>query len=343
MSKALHVCLITPGFPANEADEKCTPYVQDFLRAFTEAHPQIRFSVVAIQYPYCAKPYRWNGINVYPCNGRNKKGLNKLFPWRTALKQLSKIDAESKIDIVHSLWLTEATFLAQFWVKKPVNHVATAMGQDVLKSNAYLRFLQLEKLQLVCVSSFQQKLLEKISSASTSVISWEVNDLPKSLPEKSIDILGVGSLIKLKRFDQFISVLTKITHQKNVRACILGDGPERKNLEVLSKRLPENISLEFLGEIPRSEVLTTMAKSKVLLHCADYESQGYVFNEALSRGMAIVSKNVGCATEMDQWKVANNEEQMVEAVNHFLALKREPKSLSSAGKMVGDYYKLYTS
>lgn len=56
-------------------------------------------------------------------------------------------------------------------------------------------------------------------------------------------------------------------------------------------------------EAPRAEMLKLMARSRVLVHPSRYESQGYVFLEALMQGMSVVSYPVSIASPSERWSV----------------------------------------
>ena len=346
MSYSKHLCLVTPGFPANKQDDTCVPYVQDFLRLFTALKPDVRFTVVALQYPYTTKSYAWNNVRVYPCGGENKRFVGKVKTWLKAKRILDIIHESQPIDVVHSLWLTEATLLAQQWAqKKKVLHVATAMGQDVLKSNNYLKLVNLAKLRLVVVSKAQQSAPERnLGVVKSEIIPWVVEEVKPSNSEKVVDVLGVGSLIKVKQFELFIEVLEHIGRtKKSIQARIIGDGPERGNLEALASKLPTNITLNFLGHLSRNQVFDYMSKSKVLLHCSKFESQGFVFNEAVASGMTIVSTPVGIAQEMERWSLADNPEDLAIAVTTQLGQYYSSTRLFSADEMVESYSQIYSS
>lgn len=346
MSYSKHICLVTPGFPANAQDDTCVPYVQDFLRLFTALKPDVRFTVVALQYPYTTKSYAWNNVSVYPCGGENKRFVGKVKTWLKAKRILDRIHESQPIDVVHSLWLTEATLSAQQWAqKKKVFHVATAMGQDVLKSNNYLKLVNLAKLRLVVVSKAQQSALERnLGVVKSEIIPWVVEEVKPSNSDKIVDVLGVGSLINVKQFELFIEVLEHIGRtKKSIEARIIGDGADRGKLEALASNLPTNITLEFLGHLRRNQVFDYMNKSKVLLHCSKFESQGFVFNEALASGMAIVSTPVGISQQMDRWSIADNPEDLAKSVLSQIDKRYDSVHLFSAEKMVNAYDKMYRS
>jgi len=65
VKKKKAVVLLVPGFPADEQDSACMPFLQQFCLAFLRIRPDIELRVLSFQYPYKKGYYLWNGINVY--------------------------------------------------------------------------------------------------------------------------------------------------------------------------------------------------------------------------------------------------------------------------------------
>ena len=57
-----------------------------------------------------------------------------------------------------------------------------------------------------------------------------------------------------------------------------------------------------------------MCKSKVLVHTASYEGQGYVFLEALACGIPVVTFDVGFLPKHELVHICKSESEMVAAV-----------------------------
>jgi glycosyltransferase involved in cell wall biosynthesis len=344
MSTAKNIVLITPGFPTSESDYLCMPYLQTFLKQVEKDHEDLSIRIISLQYPYSASSYDWHGIKVFACGGANRPFPIRLFYWRKALNQLSKLHKEKKVDVVHSLWLGECTYLAQRWATShKVKHVATAMGQDVLTSNRYLNRINLDKLTSVLLSDFQNQELEKTLGRGTGhVIPWGLDAMTGTENPREIDILGVGSFIKLKDYELFLAVIALVvkTYSK-LRVTLIGDGPEKARLEQLAKTLNITDNIKFLGEVPRPNVLETMQRSNVFLHTSTYESQGYVLNEALASGMSIVSRKVGLAEASGRWSICETRQEMADASLSLLGQTFEPISIMSVQKTIEGYKRLY--
>lgn len=345
MNAVKNIYILTPGFPSEESDYSCMPYLQTYLRQIASSHADLKITVIALQYPFSSEPYSWLRIKVFPCSGNNRSFPMKLRYWRKALQLLDKGNEEKKIDVVHSLWLTECTYLAQRWTRlNNVKHVATAMGQDVLPTNRYLNRIDLGKMTTVAVSSFQNFELKKtVGSAADHLIPWGMNVETFIEKDRNIDILGVGSLTKLKDYGLFLKVIAMVVQANpNVNVALIGDGPERANLERLAKSLSISNNVQFMGMVSRPVVLETMKRSKVFLHSSSYESQGFVFNEAFANGMSIVSRKTGSAVASDRWLIGETESEMAQHVITLMDKEFPSESLMSVDQTIAQYKDLFS-
>lgn len=344
MTAVRNIVLLTPGFPSDEDDHLCMPYLQEFLKHLLRAHPEIKLRVVSIHYPYQPKQWHWNGIEVEALGGNNNRFPARLMTWRKALKTLDRFHSESECHVVHSLWLNECTYLAQRWARKNgVKHIATAMGQDVLSGNRYLNRIKLDQVSSVAVSNWQnERLNDSIGRPADQVIPWGLDSIKLEDRERDIDILGVGSFTKLKDYEAFLKVVRSIAEKRpSLKVTLIGYGPERENLEQISNELGLQGNINFTGELPRPEVLDQMKRSKVLLHSSKFESQGFVFNEALACGMGIVSRQVGIAKASDRWIIADSDSEMATGALNLMERKFEPEAIQPLRETMKSYLELY--
>src|SRR5438552_17329340 len=107
------IIILTPGFPSYESDTTCIPALQDYVETLHQTYPQLKIFVLSFQYPAKEGWYKWNDVDVFSANGKDSKYLSRLNTWLKIFQQLKKIYRENGIDIFHSFWLNEATFIAQ--------------------------------------------------------------------------------------------------------------------------------------------------------------------------------------------------------------------------------------
>lgn len=315
---------ISPGFAADEKDTSCIPYLQDFFHALIKSVPSENVKIISLHYPFSIKTYEWHGIKVYPCGGANRGGFYKPMIWNRAYSYFRQIHREQAVDILHSFWFSECCYVGQkIAAKKKIPHVCTIVGQDSFQKNRYSNRINTSWLTMVAPTEFSKNLfLKRYPNSGCDIIPFGVDlDAIQMIPESSrtVDLLGVGSLIPLKSYDVFIGIMEQLCSvRKNLKAVIVGDGPERKNLEemVRKKGLKDNIL--FKGNIQRTEVLEIMSQSRILLHPSSYETFGMVYAEALHSGMAIVSRANGCYFPSKKWLIADDVSSFAEQTAQIL-------------------------
>jgi glycosyltransferase involved in cell wall biosynthesis len=74
---------------------------------------------------------------------------------------------------------------------------------------------------------------------------------------------------------------------------IMGDGPERKGLERLSRQLGVAERVRFWGSMPRHEALAALAECDVLIHPTLHDSGGWVCLEAMAAGRPVICLDLG--------------------------------------------------
>ncbi len=352
MSSIKHILIFTPGFPRDEEDYNCIPPLQAYLPALRAARPDLRISVVALHYPFTEGPYQWNGFQIYSLGGSNTRTpLGKFLLWRKAKRKLYAIHKEHPIDLIHSFWLLECTWLGKQVARKlGIPIVATVQGQDAHQTNRYLSTLDLTKIRVVTLSQRAADTLQSLRVVPyLKVIPWGLppEDFPvHTLGSRNLDVLGVGNLVAVKDWSTFLQVLERLRRfHPFMKVRLVGDGALRSALEKEAEERQLDQLLEFVGELPRQEVLKMMRRSKVLLHTAKSEGQGYVFEEALAQGMRIVSTPVGMAKAGPRWYLGAEVGELMEKMRIALS-EPTPESSGPADRIedtVAAYLEVYES
>ena len=345
MNSAKHILFLVPGFPANENDFNCIPPLQEFLLKFESSYPDVKVTVISFQYPYQHKDYLWNGLKVFPLNGKNY-AVKKPLIWLQALLKATSNHKSNKIDVIHSLWLGECAMIGNILSKKfNCEHICTLMGQDVKTTNRYLRLSKNKRIKIIALSKNQSdQYLQLTGRKVDEIIHWGIDDQNFNNTKREIDLLAVGSLIQLKNYSLFIKLIAELRKiHPDIKCKLVGTGPELSTLTTLVKEKGISENIEFTGLLSRTGIFKLMRKSKIFVHPSTFEGSGYVFAEALVNGMNIVSFNVGYAQQHPKWSIANDEEGFINLVKNLLnkSLDYYPVNIFPLKETIERYASIY--
>ncbi|MBU3093434.1 glycosyltransferase family 4 protein [Clostridium sp. CM028] len=104
-------------------------------------------------------------------------------------------------------------------------------------------------------------------------------------------VLFIGRIAKEKSIDIIINSMKELTKRiPNCKLLIVGDGPERENLEDLAKALGIEKSVVFAGEKPWEEIGRYYQMGDVFVGASLTETQGLTFEEAMAAQIPVVAK-----------------------------------------------------
>lgn len=130
-----------------------------------------------------------------------------------------------------------------------------------------------------------------ISEPGVSVVS------SKYLPStRNKIIVTCGRLVKLKNFDRLISAFAVASSHVSSHLIIIGDGPERKDLEKLSRKLHVSNKITLTGYTNNPHYYFKKASFFVLN--SSYEGFGNVLVEAMAYGLPVISSKNGGAEDI---------------------------------------------
>lgn len=308
--------ILAPGFAAGESDSTCLPAQQQLLLSLREQFPGITLIVLAFQYPFAARPYYWNGIQVIPFNGRNRGKFYRLVLWGRVWRRLKAIRKEHTVIGLFSFWYGECALVGKWFGKR--NHIAHftwLLGQDARAGNKYAERLHPHPGELVAISDSVAREFEKHYHIRPAFIIPNAIDphlFAEAVEERDIDILGVGSLIPLKRYGLFIEIISEIKKRlPHVKAVLCGKGPERDHLQEKINALNLEDTVTLAGELPYPAILALMQRSRILLHPSSYEGLSGVCLEALYAGAHVVSFHNPKNEWVRHWHIASDIQEMV--------------------------------
>lgn len=112
-------------------------------------------------------------------------------------------------------------------------------------------------------------------------------------------VLSVQRLHPTKKLESLIKSISYVVNKRaNVKFIIIGTGPERKKLEVLTRKLKMEDYIVFLGEVNNTELPEYYAMADIFVLHSLYESLGIVLLEAMASGKPIISTSVGAIPEV---------------------------------------------
>lgn len=115
------------------------------------------------------------------------------------------------------------------------------------------------------------------------------SDPPRSV---QFDLVTVCRLVPWKGVDRLI----RYASRNNRSLLVIGDGPERANLEALARS--NGASTMFLGERPSVEIPTLIASARVFALASDYEGLPHVVLEAMAAAVPVVATDAGGTGEI---------------------------------------------
>jgi teichuronic acid biosynthesis glycosyltransferase TuaC len=108
-------------------------------------------------------------------------------------------------------------------------------------------------------------------------------------------LLSVGNLVENKGHHFVIKALV---HLPEFRLVIVGEGPERKALQMLADGLNLKSRVEFIGQIAQKELPKFYCAADVLVHASSREGWPNVLLESLAGGTPVAATRVGGIAEI---------------------------------------------
>lgn len=107
-------------------------------------------------------------------------------------------------------------------------------------------------------------------------------------------LLCLSRLAPEKRVEDAIMAMPLILEKNpSVILRIVGDGPDREDLEKLSINLNIRENVEFIGHVPHEEIIKEYHKASIFLLPSDNEGFPNTFLEAISCGLPVITTPVG--------------------------------------------------
>jgi N-acetyl-alpha-D-glucosaminyl L-malate synthase BshA len=110
-------------------------------------------------------------------------------------------------------------------------------------------------------------------------------------------MIHVSNFRKVKRVEDVLRVFEKVRKKIPVKLILVGDGPERTNVERLCRELDTCQDIRSLGKLTSPEQVLSI--SDLFLLTSETESFGLAALEAMAAGVPVISTNTGGQPEVN--------------------------------------------
>ena len=214
--------------------------------------------------------------------------------------------------------------------RKIVNKMMNKADVVVAQSNNTMenanKYYRLNKDVKIIPLAFNRPLLKKISRKKLK------------LKDDKFYISTIGRVIKRKGLDTAIKAIASLKND-DIIFLIMGDGPEKENLQKLVSDLKISKSVKFLGFVNDEQKYSYLQNSDMFLMTSLHEGFGIVFMEAMYCGVPIVSTNHGGQTDF----LKNEENSLLidvgdveacsKSIDRIFKKKTFRSKISKAGKI----------
>ena len=163
----------------------------------------------------------------------------------------------------------------------------------------------------------------KIAVIPSGTNFYEIQKLAAA--KENLDIVYLGRLVRDKGIYTLIDVVSRLVGNfKDIKAGIIGDGPERDNLRIVVKKLGIEGNIKLFGALDKDdEVFSIMKSAKVFIYpTVPAGGWSIVSVEANACGLPVVTVRCGAL---------GNTESTIDGYNGFLVDEQSPQQI--AGKI----------
>lgn len=152
-------------------------------------------------------------------------------------------------------------------------------------------------------------------------------------------IITVSRLVEKNGVDVLMEAFAHVL--KNIPEAwlhIVGDGPLRKNLEDLSRKLGIADAVKFFGLVPFDDIPTYLARADIFVRPSRSEGLGTAFLEALAMGIPVIGTRVGGIPDFLEHEVTglfsntDDAEDLAKQINRLLTDEVLHKKISEYGR-----------
>lgn len=197
------------------------------------------------------------------------------------------------IPVITTLHGTDITLVGRDKTYEPVvtfsineSDAITAVSQN-LKDETYRSFAITKDIQVIENFVDNARYDKKPIDAFKKVIA----------PNNEKILIHASNFRKIKRVDDVIKIFANIHQQIPSKLLLVGDGPERRSMEDLARKLLVHDDVRFLGK--QEQIEEILLVSDLFLLPSEYESFGLAAMEAMAANVPVISSDTGGLSEIN--------------------------------------------
>lgn len=256
------------------------------------------------------KEYNEDGVRTIRLHGWNILSMRNSLGINLWMKQSLKIFEQyvnkyGRPDIIHvHCGLYGGNVAKNIREKYNVPYVITEHSSIVMNSllNEYDKKLLSEAYNNAdCLISVGSRLRESMMNYTNNeiivipnIVDTTIFSYKPSHQRDSFKFVTVCMLKKDKNIKLLLQSFAKsFKGNSTVTLMVIGDGPEKNSLIILSKELGIDSQIEFLGAINRNNLYSYLSKADSFVLPSNYETFGVAYIEALACGLPIITTRCG--------------------------------------------------
>ncbi len=271
------------------------------------AYMALDFRKITELRPWGVRVYKRQGIDVFELSlptGIYRRGLPVLQAMCCNL--YSKVKKRwGKPQVMHTHFYFMGAIAAKLHQKTGIPWVHTEHSSKLNKPLAAISILD-KKLatvaltkanRVVAVSTAYAQVLQQNFGVTAKVVPNVValdGALLNRMQEDAFTWISVGRLIEGKGMHQLIDAFKELLSiHASAQLRIIGDGPERENLQKQINQYSLQDKITLLGTLSRAQIIEQFAKAHAFVLLSHSETFGLSYIEAMASGLPVVATNCG--------------------------------------------------
>ena len=260
-------------------------------------------------------------------------GAGKVYPQARIMRSLGNKQLKDIVswrpDIIHSQCEFSTYFLARIVARRvnaPIVHTYHTVYEDYTHyfSKSDIVGYNIVKLFSKIILNHTQSVIAPTDKVKKLLFNYKINkpiyivptgiDLKKyfaqvplnliiekkaqlGIPLENLVLIYVGRLAKEKNLNELVAFMNNLEID-NISLLIVGDGPERYELETYAQSFSNSSNIIFAGRVDRDDVNEYYQLADIFVSASTSETQGLTYIEALANGVPLLCRKDDCLNDV---------------------------------------------